>query len=165
MIKTEADLYGSHVRPGLSRLGMVLARIENGVGSGMPDVAYGYQERMGWLELKMIRTAFGAPSLLFEIFQIPWMRQWLRSAPGTVYVMATDGFKIHLYTGASVVAADHFVYRTKSDRKTGVLASSLAPVVTGPSGGALWRQTWAQLAQAQSQPDVLQSTDDKGESA
>lgn len=75
-------------------------RVENGIGSGMPDINASYPQRDAWIELK----AGAVPndmSTNFDFYLRPAQWQWLRSRP-TAYrmVAARCGTVWYVWYGA-----------------------------------------------------------------
>jgi hypothetical protein len=81
-VTAEAALWTT-LRRGLSPYG-VLARVENALGSGTPDVAYCLNGHAGWLELKRLvawpvrpGTPLRVPHLTAE--QVLWLEAWVKA--------------------------------------------------------------------------------------
>ena len=68
----ESEFWSKHVRVPLSTRGHAV-RIEDAIGSGVPDVNFATGSVNAWIELKIDRSGW----LYFERFQLPWMRQRL----------------------------------------------------------------------------------------
>lgn len=77
----ETKLY-SKLRPQLTRWGVV-DRVENTLGSGMPDVYYNMGGVTGWLETKVAK----GDEVHFEKFQPNWMRKHLRAGLSRIFVV------------------------------------------------------------------------------
>jgi len=97
----EATFYRNMVKPRFEEWGDH-CRIENAVGSGMPDINYAFWPRQGWCETKVVHSG----KLFFEKFQLPWMKKRLRHTEGKdLWVLALDKDGVKLYAAADIVAA------------------------------------------------------------
>lgn len=95
MVKPRFDEWGTH------------DRIENAVGSGMPDISYAIG-RQGWLETKVIHSG----KIFFQLFQLPWFKRRLRHMDGKdLWVLALDKDAVKLYAAADLVQAPRERYR------------------------------------------------------
>jgi hypothetical protein len=96
----EATFYRNMVKPRFDEWG-THDRIENAVGSGMPDISYAIG-RQGWLETKVVHSG----KLFFEKFQLPWFRKRLRHTDGRdLWVLAFDKETVKLYAAAELLKA------------------------------------------------------------
>jgi hypothetical protein len=124
MVKPRFDDWGTH------------DRIENAVGSGLPDISYAIAPRQGWLETKVVHSG----KLFFEKFQLPWFRKRLRHMGGKdLWVLAHAGYQVNLYAAADLLEAP----REKVRKWTVIKTTDLEPwlVIKAP-----W--DWQPLRQA-----------------
>lgn len=97
----EATFYRNMVKPRFDEWGDH-SRIENAVGSGIPDISYALQGRQGWCETKVIHSG----KIFFERFQLPWFKKRLRHTDGKdLWVLALDKDGVKLYAAADLIQA------------------------------------------------------------
>lgn len=118
----EATFYRNMVKPRFDEWGDH-CRIENAVGSGMPDINYAFApRRQGWCETKVIHSG----KIFFEKFQLPWMKKRLRHTEGKdLWVLALDKDGVKLYAAADLIEAP----REKIRKWTVVRTANVAPLV------------------------------------
>jgi hypothetical protein len=120
----EAAFFRSFLRPRLSEWG-TYDRIENAIGSGLPDINYAIEGVQGWLEAKISHSG---QRLFFEKFQLAWYIKRLRHTQGRgVWVIAANDEELWLYAASAMVAAP----RTPQGKWLVVQQASLAPTVYG----------------------------------
>lgn len=108
----ETGFYQGHVRKMEQTLH--LARIENSVGSGFPDISAAGMGKQFLIETKVSKVHAGYDSLFFEKFQIPFAMKRLRFTAGKgMFVMALcrDQEEIVVYNMSAIIAAERFVYK------------------------------------------------------
>ena len=99
----EATFSRQHVMPRLLQWGDA-TRVENTATSGMPDISYAIAGIQGFVEMKVIRQG----KLSFEKFQLPWLRKRLRHARGNLWLFATDGDALYVYSAEQLLAAKRY---------------------------------------------------------
>lgn len=110
----EATFYRNMVKPRFDEWGDH-SRVENAVGSGMPDINYAIFPRQGWCETKVIHSG----KIFFEKFQLPWFKKRLRHTGGKdLWVLALDKDGVKLYAAADLVEAPREKIRKWSVVKT-----------------------------------------------
>lgn len=114
-------------------------RIENSAGSGMPDVNYAIEDYHGWIELKVAKRG----KLVFETFQIPWLRRRLRHMDD-LWVLAMVGPELCLYHASEIVSAQTYLAVTKQKTWTVINTLDIMPMVRGPKPWP-WEQVRAAL--------------------
>lgn len=101
----EREFWAS-VKNGLGQIqGTMLDRLENELGSGIPDVTACCGGRDAWLELKVFKGNF----LWFRTSQ----RVWITKAAlvgRRVFVLARDGDYVKLYDAFACMQAEHTPY-------------------------------------------------------
>jgi len=120
MIMDEATFYRNMVKPRFDDWG-THDRIENAVGSGLPDISYAIG-RQGWLETKVVHSG----KIFFENFQLPWFKKRLRHMGGKdLWVLALDKDGVKLYAAADLLDAP----REKIRKWTVIKTADLAPTL------------------------------------
>ena len=108
----ETDFYQRHVRKMEQTLH--LARIENSVGSGFPDISAAGDGKQFLIETKVAKVHMGDDTLFFEKFQIPFAMKRLRytNKKGMfVIALCKDEEEICVFVMQSVIAAPRSVYK------------------------------------------------------
>ena len=108
----ETDFYQRHVRK-MEQV-LHLARIENSVGSGFPDISAAGDGKQFLIETKVAKVHMGDDTLFFEKFQIPFAMKRLRyTNKKGMFVMALCKAEeeICVFTMAAVIAAQREVYK------------------------------------------------------
>jgi hypothetical protein len=96
----ETDLF-ARIRPHLAGHGEY-DRVENSLGSGMPDIFYNLSGITGWIETKLMRSGL----LKFEKFQPNWIRKHNRAGLNRIFVVAMDEREtIHVWYARDVISA------------------------------------------------------------
>lgn len=109
----ESTFYQNMVKPRFDKWG-THDRVENAVGSGMPDISYAIG-RQGWLETKVVHSG----KIFFEKFQLPWFKKRLRHMDGKdLWVLAHDKDGVKLYAAADLTRAPREKYRKWTVVKT-----------------------------------------------
>jgi hypothetical protein len=117
----EGTFYRNLVKPRFEDWGDH-CRIENAVGSGMPDINYAFWPRQGWCETKVVHGG----KLFFEKFQLPWFRKRLRHTGGKdLWVLAYDKDATKLYAAADLIEAP----REKIRKWTVVRTADVVPLI------------------------------------
>ena len=140
----EVTFYRSKVKGYLSEWGDH-DRIENAIGSGIPDISYCIAGRQGWLELKIVHAN---GKIYFQQFQPAWLKRRARHSRGTgVFVLAAgingDKTWLWLYPPQAIFDAE----LAKEDRWLTVRRDRLKPMVAGQDV----LQTWLEIKTALSQ--------------
>ena len=134
----EADFYRGHVRSRLASWGDY-ARVENAVGTGMPDINYAIDGVQGWVEIKV---AHANGCLYFQVFQLAWFRKRARHTRGSgLYVLALVGPSVCLYSADTLLEAP----RTTTTRWVVIDTKILTPCATSQLKGP-WPSIREQLA-------------------
>ena len=132
----ESEFYHSHVKPHLEQWGDH-NRVENSAESGTPDISYAIAGVQGWLELKVIRDGL----LSFEKFQLAWLKKRWRHAKGNLWVFATDGEALYVYSVDRIIATPRHVYR----RWLKMPIALIEPNVHGPTKPWPWGKVLSTL--------------------
>lgn len=93
----ETKLYAK-LRPHLEKWG-ACDRVENELGSGMPDIFYGIDEVGGWIETKVAKGQY----IYFEKFQLPWMRNHLKSGFSRIWIIVLHDDDIKAWPAKKIV--------------------------------------------------------------
>ena len=100
---TETEFSRNDIMPHLLQWGDA-TRIETTTISGMPDISYAIAGLQGFVELKIVRQG----KLTFEKFQLPWFRKRLRHAKGNLWLFATDGAALYVYSAEQLLKAPRY---------------------------------------------------------
>lgn len=114
---TEQEFYRNVVKPAIDPWGEH-DRIENGIGEGLPDIAYAFSGVQGWIEMKVAKNS----RLYFRRFQIPWLVKRSRHA-AHVWVLALAGKDLILINAC----AFRNIEKGSSGRYTTVHVDTLRP--------------------------------------
>lgn len=129
----EKQFYASHVRPFILKYGEVF-RIENAMGSGMPDLMYMGNKKTGFIETKVVHNG----KIYFERFQLPWYNRYLKhGADKSLWVIATDTVNIWLLDPKELLNA----YRSV-EKDWVVISSQVCDLVSTESHELKERVVW-----------------------
>lgn len=97
----ETKFYG-RLKPMFDSWGEI-ERVENVLGSGMPDVFYNFGGIGGWIETKVAK----GDDIYFEKFQPNWMRRHLREGFRRIFIFVLDKNEhVYVFHAAVVASAD-----------------------------------------------------------
>lgn len=119
------------MRPHLNRWG-TCDRVENVLLSGMPDVFYNIEGKVGWLETKVAK----GDEVYFEKFQPNWMRRHVKQGLYRVFVVVYDKDEaVRLYHAQQFLNVTLYPSR---DWLIARMSDASEPVVVIPAKGRDW---------------------------